>query len=136
EPHQTSRDASTPLDMTKTPNSRIRPAAKFFFEQDKKFFVKGVTYGPFKPDADGNYLGRPEQVEMDLALMRQVGLNLVRIYHAPLRWFFFFSSRRRHTSSDRDWSSDVCSSDLFWERRLPRLYAAIHCRLPAGFVAY
>src|SRR3989440_4606222 len=27
--------------------------------------------------------------------------------------FFFFSSRRRHTRSDRDWSSDVCSSDLF-----------------------
>src|SRR5206468_1846068 len=26
---------------------------------------------------------------------------------------FFFSSRRRHTRSDRDWSSDVCSSDLF-----------------------
>src|SRR2546421_1506327 len=31
-----------------------------------------------------------------------------------VRWFFFFffSSRRRHTRSDRDWSSDVCSSDL------------------------
>src|SRR5206468_6051762 len=28
------------------------------------------------------------------------------------RLFFFFSSRRRHTRSDRDWSSDVCSSDL------------------------
>src|SRR5699024_1700528 len=28
--------------------------------------------------------------------------------------FFFFSSRRRHTRSKRDWSSDVCSSDLFW----------------------
>src|SRR6266403_5752983 len=27
-------------------------------------------------------------------------------------FFFFFSSRRRHTSSLRDWSSDVCSSDL------------------------
>src|SRR5712675_2209444 len=26
--------------------------------------------------------------------------------------FFFFSSRRRHTSCSRDWSSDVCSSDL------------------------
>src|SRR5690606_40766599 len=25
---------------------------------------------------------------------------------------FFFSSRRRHTSFSRDWSSDVCSSDL------------------------
>src|SRR5579885_3766144 len=30
-------------------------------------------------------------------------------------FFFFFSSRRRHTRSKRDWSSDVCSSDL--ERR-------------------
>src|SRR5206468_6619756 len=27
-------------------------------------------------------------------------------------FYFFFSSRRRHTRSDRDWSSDVCSSDL------------------------
>src|SRR5206468_12285628 len=31
--------------------------------------------------------------------------------------FFFFSSRRRHTRSDRDWSSDVCSSDLRGRRR-------------------
>src|SRR5207249_9354333 len=28
------------------------------------------------------------------------------------RRLFFFSSRRRHTRSKRDWSSDVCSSDL------------------------
>src|SRR5690625_7625262 len=28
--------------------------------------------------------------------------------------FFFFSSRRRHTRWPRDWSSDVCSSDLAW----------------------
>src|SRR3989440_5441943 len=28
---------------------------------------------------------------------------------------FFFSSRRRHTRSDRDWSSDVCSSDLLFQ---------------------
>src|SRR2546429_3864043 len=27
-------------------------------------------------------------------------------------FFFFFSSRRRHTRCSRDWSSDVCSSDL------------------------
>src|SRR5439155_8101186 len=29
-----------------------------------------------------------------------------------LFFFFFFSSRRRHTRWPRDWSSDVCSSDL------------------------
>src|SRR2546430_10932964 len=28
-------------------------------------------------------------------------------------YFFFFSSRRRHTRFDCDWSSDVCSSDLW-----------------------
>src|SRR3989454_5287264 len=30
--------------------------------------------------------------------------------------FFFFSSRRRHTRLQGDWSSDVCSSDLFLAR--------------------
>src|SRR6266704_4898915 len=30
-------------------------------------------------------------------------------------YLFFFSSRRRHTRSKRDWSSDVCSSDLAGE---------------------
>src|SRR5690625_7448124 len=40
------------------------------------------------------------------------------MYSADLVSFFFFSSRRRHTRWPRDWSSDVCSSDLFaWEGR-------------------
>ncbi len=73
--------------MTSTATSRIRPVAKFFFDGDRKFFVKGVTYGPFKPDAKGNYLGQPEQVDSDLALMRKAGLNVVRIYHPPPCWF-------------------------------------------------
>src|SRR2546429_4631217 len=33
-----------------------------------------------------------------------------------LVFFFFFSSRRRHTRCSRDWSSDVCSSDLYRHR--------------------
>src|SRR5699024_6332173 len=47
--------------------------------------------------------------------------------------FFFFSSRRRHTRSKRDWSSDVCSSDLiidvapvaYKERRHDEILAAL-----------
>src|SRR5437870_11173687 len=42
---------------------------------------------------------------------------------------FFFSSRRRHTRWPRDWSSDVCSSDLF----LPNLLTAGN--LFCGFLA-
>src|SRR5256886_13995850 len=73
--------------MTQNETSRIRPRAKFFLEGEKKFSVKGVTYGPFKPDADGNYVGWTGQLDTDLALMREAGVNVVRIYHSPPRWF-------------------------------------------------
>src|SRR5579885_3724208 len=43
--------------------------------------------------------------------------------------YFFFSSRRRHTRSKRDWSSDVCSSDLAGPKR--RAPAARLARLAA-----
>src|SRR5260221_8399419 len=46
-----------------------------------------------------------------------------------LLFFFFFSSRRRHTRSLCDWSSDVCSSDL-WETLTAKLGA-----LPPPFFA-
>src|SRR2546428_1479393 len=37
---------------------------------------------------------------------------LASLERGDVVFLFFFSSRRRHTRSDRDWSSDVCSSDL------------------------
>src|ERR1022692_5110092 len=39
-------------------------------------------------------------------------------------FFFFFSSRRRHTRLQGDWSSDVCSSDLYWVARCCRSLSA------------
>src|SRR6266496_5261177 len=44
---------------------------------------------------------------------------------------FFFSSRRRHTRSLRDWSSDVCSSDLSVGRRARQILG-----LPSGSSCY
>src|SRR5699024_11945081 len=49
------------------------------------------------------------------------GCPLTLDTHVPCKshsLFFFLSSRRRHTSSKRDWSSDVCSSDLKCSRCL------------------
>src|SRR5207247_3201034 len=43
--------------------------------------------------------------------------NGATVLTGPFLMFFFFSSRRRHTRSTRDWSSDVCSSDL-WPKAL------------------
>src|SRR2546430_9996550 len=39
------------------------------------------------------------------------GTEVIEVQRAEV--VFFFSSRRRHTRFDCDWSSDVCSSDLF-----------------------
>src|SRR5207253_3572585 len=52
------------------------------------------------------------------------------------RSFFFFSSRRRHTRWPRDWSSDVCSSDLTRViscRRARRSSAGVAARRPTTF---
>src|SRR6266498_4774564 len=65
------------------------------------------------------------------------GVMAHEIAHVALRHgsiqFFFFSSRRRHTRCGRDWSSDVCSSDL--PRRLGNLGVrdvAVPCRYALG----
>src|SRR2546421_2290504 len=47
-----------------------------------------------------------------LCLCEGILYLLINCLRTCLSIFFFFSSRRRHTRSDRDWSSDVCSSDL------------------------
>src|SRR5207249_9164544 len=52
-------------------------------------------------------------------------------------FFFFFSSRRRHTRSKRDWSSDVCSSDLVAKLATPFTAASVVVPpsvLPPGLV--
>src|SRR5256885_11765339 len=49
--------------------------------------------------------------------------------------FFFFSSRRRHTRLQGDWSSDVCSSDLAAGRNMNRLSprrTQMHLDAPLG----
>src|SRR2546430_5743604 len=50
-----------------------------------------------------------------------------------LPYFFFFSSRRRHTRFDCDWSSDVCSSDLVYVTTdFGKTFTAISHNLPTG----
>src|SRR5205809_3847327 len=44
-------------------------------------------------------------------------------------FFFFFSSRRRHTRCSRDWSSDVCSSDLLEMRGISKSYGPVHANV-------
>jgi O-antigen biosynthesis protein len=78
---------SSKSDNQSSPMPPVRVRAKFFFAGDRKFFIKGVTYGPFAPDANGEFFGDPGKARKDFALMQEIGVNLVRVYYVPPRWF-------------------------------------------------
>ena len=62
-------------------SQRVSVKGKFFFVGDKKFYVKGVTYGAFEPDEDDNEYFDLDKIEFDFALMASYGINTVRIPH-------------------------------------------------------
>jgi len=64
----------------------IEVHGKFFFTGGKKHFVKGVTYGPFAPGADGTQFPDPARVAQDFALMAEMGANTVRVFTVPPVW--------------------------------------------------
>ena len=65
----------------------VRCHGKFFFTGKEKFYVKGITYGPFKPEADGCEYHDPARVKADFPKMAAWGINTVRVYTIPPRWF-------------------------------------------------
>lgn len=66
--------------------ARPQARGKFIFLGDEKLWVRGVTYGPFAPDVDGNKYPPRHIVEADFEAMAARGVNTVRLYTAPPRW--------------------------------------------------
>ncbi|KAA9332320.1 glycosyltransferase [Hymenobacter busanensis] len=62
---------------------RIHVKGKFLMWGNEKFYLKGVTYGTFCPDADGNQYPPAEVVDIDFAAMADNGINSVRTYTPP-----------------------------------------------------
>jgi len=65
---------------------RPRVDGKFLSVDGRRFWVKGVTYGTFAPDAEGHQFPPRATVERDFAQMAANGLNSVRVYTVPPRW--------------------------------------------------
>jgi glycosyltransferase involved in cell wall biosynthesis len=72
-----------PADAT---TERFAARGKFFFRGAEKFFLRSVAYGPFAPGPDGAQFPRPQLVQRDFALMRELGANAVRTFTAPPVW--------------------------------------------------
>ncbi len=56
---------------------------KFFFDGRDKFYIKGVTYGTFRPQPDGYLFPDKEIIDRDFSLISQHGFNCVRVYTVP-----------------------------------------------------
>lgn len=70
-------------------NPEPRPAGvlgKFLRFGMEKVYIRGVTYGPFRPNAEGDLLPPLETVRSDFARMAAAGINSVRVYTTPPRW--------------------------------------------------
>jgi len=65
---------------------RLVARGKYLFEGAEKFYIRGVSYGPFAPNSRGEEYPEPERAAADFALMRQLGANLVRLYVPPPLW--------------------------------------------------
>ncbi len=65
---------------------RLVPHGKYLFEGAEKFYVRGVSYGPFAANSRGERYPEPERAAADFALMRQLGANLIRLYVPPPPW--------------------------------------------------
>ncbi len=67
---------------------RLVARGKFLFEGERKFYARGVSYGPFRPNSRGERYPEPERAGEDFALMRELGANVVRTYVPPPPWMF------------------------------------------------
>jgi cellulose synthase/poly-beta-1,6-N-acetylglucosamine synthase-like glycosyltransferase len=80
-------------DTSRTSPLRPRAKGKFLFVGDQKFYVRGVTYGPFRPEPDGSEYHTPGLVERDFAQMQRHGVNALRTYTLPPRWLLDLASQ-------------------------------------------
>ena len=72
---------------------RLVARGKFLFEGERKFYARGVSYGPFAPNSRGERYPEPERAAQDFALIRELGANVVRTYVPPPPWMFELAAK-------------------------------------------
>src|SRR5262249_49833832 len=93
-------------------SSRVHTSGKFFRLGSEKFCAKGVTYGPFAPNVEGEHFATPGQTAQDFCLMRELGVNLVRIYYVPPPWLLDLAQQHAlKLLIDVPWNKEVCFLD-------------------------
>jgi hypothetical protein len=86
---------STSITVPGAATTLVRPSVrgKFIYAGEAKLYIRGVTYGTFRPREDGLEYPEAEVVERDFAQMADSGLNALRTYTVPPRWFLDIARR-------------------------------------------
>ncbi|HYG33471.1 MAG TPA: glycosyltransferase [Clostridia bacterium] len=102
-------------------SARVTVDGKFFRRGLKKFYPKGVTYGPFAPNNEGEMFAPPAQTARDFQQIRELGANLIRVYYAPPRWLLDLAAQHGlMVFVDIPWPKHLCFLDSAQLRREAR----------------
>lgn len=94
------------------PLERVTIDGKFFRAGRAKFHPKGVTYGPFAPNAAGEHFASPENTRRDFAQIRELGGNVLRVYYIPPPWFLDLAREYGlRIMVDVPWNKHLCFLD-------------------------
>src|SRR5438552_118488 len=123
-----------------TSASRVNVDGKFFRLDGRKFYIKGLTYGPFAPNERKEMFPSREQTARDLRQIRELGANLLRVYYVPPRWFLDLAAQHDlKVLVDIPWLKHLCfleSDRLKAEVRDAVRTAVETCRGHAAVFAY
>ena len=86
-----SRNGHAPGRLALAERPHVR--GKFLYVGNRKLYLRGVTYGTFRPDEQGSEYGDERTVERDFEQMAAAGLNAVRTYTVPPRWLLDLAQR-------------------------------------------
>ena len=92
--------------------ARVQVDGKFFRLGGKKFFARGLTYGPFAPNEQKEMFHPREQTARDFLQVRELGVNLLRVYYVPPRWFLDLAAVHEiKVLVDVPWPKHLCFLD-------------------------
>lgn len=121
-------------------SDRVTVDGKFFRLGERKFPVKGTTYGPFAPNAEGETFASPTQTKRDFEQIRELGANVVRVYYVPPRWLLDLATEHElKVLVDVPWPKHLCfleSYDVQQEARASVREAAKQCQGHPALFAY
>lgn len=97
---------------TETTRDRVSTDGKFLRLGGRKFFLRGLTYGPFAPNSRGEPFASADQTARDFALIRDLGVNVLRVYFVPPPWFLELADiQGLKLLIDVEWAKSQCFLD-------------------------